>query len=210
MGGGTPMKLYYSPGTCALGVHALMEEIGAPFEIQRIDFSKREQYSDAYLAISPKARVPALQRNDGTVLTEYQAISLYLGLIHPESLVVPRDAERQARMFEALEYIVGTIHANGFRRIFRPNYFVFHEADHEAAKAEGVRIVSEAFGVLDRNLAGKDWLIDDFSIADPALFFVSWWGAARVKLPLPPNVQKHYDRMMSRQSVQKALRDEGL
>jgi len=204
------MKLYYAPGSCALGVHVLMEEIGAPFEIQRVDFSKREQYSDGFRAISPKSKVPALLRKDGSVLTEYQAISLYLALTHPESLLAPKDVEKQVRMFEALEYVVGTIHANGFRRIFRPNYFVLHESDHEAAKAEGQKIVSEAFGVVDRSLAGRDWLVGDFSLADPALFYVSWWAAARVKMGLPPNVQRHYDRMMSRQSVQKALRDEGL
>ncbi len=204
------MKLYYSPGSCALGVHVLMEEIGAPFEIQKVDFSKREQYGDAYRAISPKSKVPALQRDDGSVLTEYQAISLYLARLHPESLLLPKDADRQARVFEALEYVVGTIHATGFRRIFRPNYFVVHEADHEAAKAEGLRIVNEAFAIMDRSLAGRDWLVGDFSIADPALFYVSWWAAARVKTSLPPNVERHYERMMSRQSVQKALRDEGL
>jgi len=204
------MRLYYSPGSCALGVHVLMEEIGKPFEIQRVDFSKREQYGDAYRAISPKAKVPALQRDDGTVLTEYQAISLYLALTHPESLLAPKDAERQARMFEALEFVVGTIHANGFRRVFRPNYFVLREADYDAAKAEGQRIVNDGFAILDKTLAGRDWLVGDFSIADPALFYVSWWAAARVKSGLPANVQRHYERMMSRQSVQKALRDEGL
>jgi glutathione S-transferase len=204
------MKLYYSPGSCALGTHIVLEEIGAPFEIQRVDFSKREQYSDSFRAISPKSKVPALRRNDGTVLTEYQAISIYLALMHPESLLAPKDAERQGKMFEALEYIVGTIHSSGFRRIFRPNYFVPHEADYETAKAEGLRIVNEGFGLVDETLADKDWLIGDFSIADPALFYVSWWAVARTKTGLPPNVQKHFERMMSRQSVQKAMRDEGI
>lgn len=204
------MKLYYSPGSCALGVHLLMEEIGKPFETQRIDFSKREQYSNSYRAISPKSKVPALQRDDGSVLTEYQAISLYLALTYPESLALPKDPERQARTFEALEFVVGTIHGNGFRKIFRPNYFTPHEADYDWVKSEGLKAVNEGFALLDRTLASRDWLTGDFSIADPALFYVSWWAAARVKCGLPPNVQKHYDRMMARQSVQKALRDEGL
>lgn len=204
------MKLYYSPGSCALGVHVLMEELGAPFELKRVNFAEREQYSDAYKAISPKSKVPALQRDDGSVLTEYQAISLYLAMTRPERLLIPSAPDRFARMMEALEYIVGTIHSSGFRRVFRPGNFAPSPADHEATKAEGLRIAAEGFALIDWTLADKDWLAGDLSIADPALFYVSWWAAERVNCDLPPNVRRHYDRMRGRQSVQRALRDEGL
>lgn len=203
------MKLYYSPGSCAIGIHVLMEELGAPFELKRVNFADREQYSDAYRAISPKSKVPALQRDDDSVLTEYQAISLYLAMTRPERLLIPAGAEPFARMMEALEYVVGTIHASGFRRVFRPGNFAPNPADHEATKAEGVKIATEGFAILDRTLANSDWIAGDFSIADPALFYVSWWAAERVKCGIPPNVQRHYDRMSGRQSVQRALRDEG-
>jgi glutathione S-transferase len=77
------MKLYHSPGSCALGIHVLLEEIGAPFDLHRINFAEREQHSEGYLAINPKAKVPALQRDDGSVLTEFQTIAVYLALTHP-------------------------------------------------------------------------------------------------------------------------------
>jgi glutathione S-transferase len=54
------VKLFYSPGSCALGVHVLMEEIGAPFDLKRVNFAEREQFGDAYRAINPKAKAPAL------------------------------------------------------------------------------------------------------------------------------------------------------
>ena len=114
------MKLYYSPGSCALGIHILLEEIGAPFDLRRVNFAEREQHGEAYVAINPKSKVPALERDDGSVLTEYQAISLYLALSHPEKRLIPSDIERQARMMEAMDYVVGAIHAHGFRRFFRP------------------------------------------------------------------------------------------
>lgn len=204
------MKLFYAPGACSIGIHVLMEEIGAPFDIQRVDFSRREQFSDAYRAVSPKSKVPALMRDDGTVLTEYQAISLFLGLTHAEKRLVPLGAERQARMMEGLEYVVGTIHGNGFRRVFRPMNFAPNEKDYEAVKAEGIKIANDGFALIDRTLAGKDWLIGDFSIADPALFYVSYWGSERLSADLPANVRRHYDRMISRPSVKKAMKDEGL
>ena len=204
------MRLFYSPGSCALGVHVLMEEIGAPFDLKRVNFAEREQFGDAYRAINPKAKVPALQRDDGSVLTEYQAISVYLALTHPEKRLVPLGAERHARMMEAMEYIVGTIHGSGFRRVFRPAAFTRHESEYEAIKAEGLMIASDGFALIDKGLRAKEFIAGDFSIADPALFYVSWWAADRLKIGLPANVQKHFDRMSGRPAVRKALRDEGL
>ncbi|RBP01270.1 glutathione S-transferase [Roseiarcus fermentans] len=204
------MKLYYSPGSCALGIHILLEEIGAPFETQRINFAEREQVGEAYLAINPKAKVPALQRDDGTVLTEFQAIALYLGLTHPERGLVPASAERQARMMEAMDYVIGTVHATGFRRLFRPAEFAAREADHDAVKARGLEIVRNGFALIDRDLADADWVVGDFSLADAALFYTAFWAAARLGIPLPDRVEAHYRRMRARPAVERALKDEGL
>jgi glutathione S-transferase len=204
------MKLFYSPGSCALGVHILMEEIGAPFDLQRVNFAEREQFSEAYRAISPKSKVPALVRDDGSVLTEYQAISIWLALTHPEKRLIPPEVERHARMMEAMEYVVGTIHASGFRRVFRPAGFAPNAADHDAVKAEGLMIAKDGLALIDRGLGSRDFIAGDFSIADPALFYVTFWAVARLKLGLPANVQKHFDRMMDRPAVRKALKDEGL
>ena len=204
------MKLYYSPGSCALGIHVLMEEIGAPFELARLNFAEREQYGEAYRAINPKSKVPALERDDGSVLTEFQAISVYLALTHPEKRLIPADVERHARMIEAMDYVVGTIHATGFRRLFRPGEFAVRDADHEAVKARGVEIVEAGFALIDKGLAGKDWVVGDFSLADPALFYVCYWAAARLAIALPANLRKHYQRMTARPAVKKALKDEGL
>jgi glutathione S-transferase len=204
------MKLFYSPGSCALGVHILMEEIGAPFELQRVNFAEGEQFGEAYRAISPKSKVPALQRDDGSVLTEYEAMSIWLALTHPEKRLIPSDVERHVRMMEALEYVVGTIHASGFRRVFRPMRFTPNAADYDAVKAEGMMIAKDGLALIDKGLADQDFIAGDFSIADPALFYVTWWAVVRLKIGLPANVQKHYERMMNRPAVRKALKDEGL
>jgi glutathione S-transferase len=132
------MKLHYSPGSCALGIHVLLEEIGAPFELKGLNFAEREQYGETYVSINPKSKVPTLQRDDGSVLTEYQAISTYLALTHPEKRLIPADVERQARMMEAMDYVVGTIHGQGFRLVFRPMDYAPHEADQGEIKARGL------------------------------------------------------------------------
>ncbi len=204
------MKLFYSPGSCALGIHVLMEEIGAPFELKRVNFAEREQYGADFLAINPKSKVPALQRDDGSVLTEYQAISLYLGLTHPEKRLVPPDPEGHARMLEAMDYVVGTIHGAGFRRLFRTSEFAPSESDHEAVRARGREIISAGFALIDKALARKDWIVGGFSLADPALFYPSYWASARLNIDLPANLRNHYERMMTRPAVRKALKNEGL
>ncbi len=204
------MKFYYSPGSCALGIHVVLEETGAPFTLARIDFAAREQYGEAYRALNPKSKVPALQLDDGSVLTEYQAIATYLALTHPEKRLIPDDPAMQARMYEALHYIVGTIHSDGFRRVFRPNYFAVNEADYDAVKARGQEIAMNGLKLIDHALEGREWLAGAFSIADTALFYVSFWAIARVKWPAPTRVAAHYERMRARPSVVKAFADEGL
>ena len=204
------MRLYYSPGSCALGIHVLLEELGAPFELKRLNFAERQQYGEAYLAINPKSKVPTLERDDGSVVTEYQAISAYLAFTHPEKRLIPADVERRVRMMEAIDYVVGTIHGQGFRLVFRPMDYALSEADHDAIKARGMEKANRGLALIDKDLAGKDWIVGDFSVADPALFYVSWWAVARLKSGVPSNVQKHFERMMDRASVKKALADEGL
>jgi glutathione S-transferase len=106
-------------------------------------------------------------------------------------------------MMEAMDYVVGTIHGQGFRLVFRPDY-ALSEADHDAIKARGMEKANRGLALIDKDLAGKDWIVGDFSVADPVLFYVSWWAVARVKSGLPSNVQKHFERMMDRASVKKA------
>ena len=59
-------KLYYSPGTCALATHIALEEAGADYEAERVDFGSQAQRSPEYLAINPKGRVPALVTERGS------------------------------------------------------------------------------------------------------------------------------------------------
>jgi glutathione S-transferase len=67
------MKLYYAPGTSAMGIRILLAEIGRPYEVATLDFSMREQYRPTFTAINPKSKVPTVVRDDGTVLTEFGA-----------------------------------------------------------------------------------------------------------------------------------------
>jgi glutathione S-transferase len=204
------MKLYYMPGACSIGIHVLLEEIGKPYDLQKIDGAKQEQYGPDFVKINPKSKVPTLQRDDGSVLTEYPAIAYWLAASNPEAGLMPKGSDDVARAMEATDYCVATLHMQGFSRMFRPANFSPNEADHDKVKARGEEIFSKGLGVLDKALAGKEWVAGSYSFADSAVFYVSFWWNGRLKKELPGNVAAHYGRMKARPAVQRTFQQEGL
>ena len=204
------MKLMYSPGACSIGIHVLLEEIGKPYEMQLVNLREGAQYKPDFTSVNPKSKVPTLVRDDGSVLTEYPAIAYWLARTNPEKKLLPDDVDAQARMIEALDYAVATVHMQGFGRLFRAANFTPNPEDEDKVKERGKELVEKGFAVLDKALAGKDYLAGSFSIADSALFYVEFWGGKRMNMKLPPNCEAHLNRMMARPAVQRVLQQEGL
>jgi glutathione S-transferase len=204
------MKLYYAPGACSMGIHILLEEIGKPYELSKLDIRGGENMRPPFSELNPKGKVPTLQRDDGSVVTEFPVIAYCLAKANPEAGLMPKSDEGKLRAAEAMDYCVSTIHMQGFTRLFRPSNYSTNEAEHDAVKARGTEMALKGFAVMDKALTGKEWLGGEYSIADSALFYVSYWGAKRMGMVLPPNVQAHFDRMMARPAVQRMLQQEGL
>jgi glutathione S-transferase len=205
------MKLYYAPGACSIGIHVLLEEIGKPYQAEIVNFRDGAQYKPPFTGLNPKSKVPTLERDDGSILTEFPVIAFWLGMQNPEANLIPKDSETMIRAAEAMEYIVGTIHSQGFTRLFRTERFAPSAADHDKVKAQGRENIDKGFAVIDKALEGKNYLGgNDLSIADAALFYVEFWGAKRVGLQLPKNCAAHFERMMARPAVQRALQQEGM
>ncbi len=204
------MKLMYSPGACSIGIHVLLEEIGKPYEAQLVNLREGGQFKTEFTSINPKSKVPTLVRDDGSVLTEYPAIAYWLARTNPDKKLMPDDVDGQARMLEALDYTVATIHMQGFSRLFRASNYTPNPADEDKVKERGKELCEKGFAVMDKTLAGKDYLAGSYSIADTALFYTEFWGAKRMNMKLPPNCEAHLDRMMTRPAVQRVLQQEGL
>jgi glutathione S-transferase len=204
------MKLYYAPGACSVGIHVLLEEIGKPYEAVQVNLREGAQFKPEFTGVNPKSKVPTLVRDDGTVQTEYPAIAFWLAATSPEAGLMPKTPEGQARALEATDYCVATLHMQGFSRIFRPSGYAPSEADHPAVQARGEEIFSKGLALMDKALEGKDWIAGDYSFADSALFYVSFWWNGRLKKELPPRVAAHYARMNARPAVQRTLKAEGL
>ena len=204
------MKLFYSPNACSLAIHVLLEEIGKPFELRRVDFSKQEQYGPEYVALNPKSKVPALLRDDGSLLTELPAIAWYLARSNPQAKLLPETIEGEVRVLEIMDYLIATVHMRGFTRIFRPENFSPTPEDKEKVQETGRQTVARGFEVIAPKLGQADYLFGTFSIADATLFFLEYWTRTRTKLVMPANFEAHLDRLLARPAAQRTLAAEGL
>jgi glutathione S-transferase len=202
------MKFYMTPGSCSTGIHIILEELEEIFEVYIVNLPAGDHFKSDYIAINPKSTIPTLVRKDGTSLTEVQAIAYWLGQTHPRAKLFPADVEEATRVIETLAFVVGTVHGQGFARIFATPTFTKNEADHAAVKAFGGEFVEKCFRIIDAQLAGKDYVAGAYSIADPILFYVEFW-ADKLKMVLPANLMAHYKRMLARPAVQRVLREEG-
>src|SRR5487761_2008008 len=129
--------------------------------------------------------------------------------MHPRAKLLPEDTEGEVRAIEVMDYVVGTIHMQGFARIFvADNFNASGEAEREAVRQRGREIAGQGFAVMDAALQGREYAVGSFTIADAALFYVEFW-ADKVGLELPPNCRAHYQRMLGRSAVQRVLKEEG-
>lgn len=200
---------YYSTNSCSLGIRVILEETGLPYDPVKIDFRAREQFGEAFGAVNPKRKVPALLRPDGSLLTEFQAIAFWLARSHPEAGLLAGDMEGQIRTMEVMDFIVASVHMRGFTFILAPAKFSALPPAQEELTAHGLAQVGLGFDRLSEVLGDKNWLMGHYSIADAALFYVENWAVLR-SIALPAKLAAHHGRMLTRPAVQRALVGEGL
>ncbi|MBM4200954.1 MAG: glutathione S-transferase [Gammaproteobacteria bacterium] len=202
------MKFYMAPGSCSTGIHILLEELDVIFEAHIVNLPADEHKGRDYLAINPKSTIPTLVRDDGSALTEFQAIAWWLARQYPRARLLPDTVEAEVRVLELLSYIVGTVHMQGFARLFATSNFTENPDEHDAVRAKGEAIVSQGFLIINDLLTDDAYAVGEFSIADAALFYIEFW-ADKLKMELPPRCRLHYRRMLSRPVVRRVLAEEG-
>jgi glutathione S-transferase len=199
------MKLFYSPGACSLSPHILLREAGLSFTPVRVDLKthKTEDGADFY-TISAKGYVPALQLDDGSMLTEGVAIDLWIADQAPAAGLAPRDGMDRYRMIELLTFIATELHKN-MGGLFVPGL-------PDATRAMITQRLTARLGLIEQQLTGRTWLTgEQFTVADAYLFTVAGW-AKWVKFDLSPWPQlgAYLARVAARPAVQAALKAEGL
>jgi glutathione S-transferase len=197
------MKLYYAPGACSMSPHIIALEAGIPVELVKVDLKahKTESGEDFY-KINPKGYVPALELDDGHLLTEGPAIDQYLSDLKPESHLLAAKGYDRYKTTEWLAFINSELH-----KTFSP---LFNPALSDDAKKEARAKITKRFDYVNGELAGKHYLIgDNFTVADAYLFVILTW-AHHMKVDLPENLRHFFDRVSQRPKVHRAMKEEGL
>src|SRR5579871_1269851 len=149
------LKLYYSPGTSSMAAHIALEETGASYEVQRILVDKGEQQSELYLKVNPRGKVPALQLEDGNILTENTAILCYIAKKFPGAKLWPCDATTELRAISTMAWFSTTVHP-AFAHFVRPARYTADLAGAEKVKEQGKKTFWDCVQEIDRMLAGNE------------------------------------------------------
>lgn len=201
----TRPTLYYAAGTCAQAVLIALYEAGAQFTLKTLSFADNAQRSPEYLAINPKARVPALVTERG-VLTETPALLLYVAQAYPQAALAPLgDPFALAQMQEFNAYLASTVHIAHAHRP-RAARWADDEAAQAAMRAKVPQNMRECFGMIESHYLGdKRWVMgEQFTVADGYLYTVAGWlQGDGVDIAEFPRVAAHAERMRARAAVQK-------
>ncbi len=202
------MKLYYSPGACSLATHIVLNEVGTPFEIQKMSLNNKASVTE----IHPKGYVPLLKLDDGTILTEGVVIMQFLADQKPELNLMPKAGTMERyRAQEWLNYIATEIH-KGFSPLFAADRMIKDEAARASFKELTKENLHKRFAWLDSEMASKNFLMgDQFTVADAYLFTCMSWGKyVAFDTAAFKNLANWNARIYQRAAVQKSLQVEGL
>lgn len=200
------MKLFLKPGACSLSPHIVLEEAGLKYETEVVDLQTKVTASGAdYWKINPKGYVPALQFDNGDVITEGPAIIQYLADQVPGKKLAPANGTIERYKLQGWLTFIGTEIHKTFSPFFNP-------ATPAEWKAMCRANLERRFGYVAEQLAGQDYLMGaDFSIADAYLFTVMGW-AKYIELDLSqwPALAAYQARVAARPAVVAAMKAEGL
>lgn len=197
------MKLYFAPGACSLSPHIVAIEAGIPITLDKVDLAKKKTANgDDFLKVTAKGYVPALELDDGRVLTEGPAIVQYLADLKPEkNLAEKAGTFERAKVQEWLNYISTELH-KGFGPLFHPS--------SEDAKKEAKNKLIDRLVYAEKHLENSEFLVGSrFTVADAYLFTVlTWCQFVGIDLLDMPALAAYMDKIKNRDSVKKAIADE--
>ena len=197
------MELYFSPFACSMATRIALYEAGAEADFTQVDLrAKRIADGSDFFAINPMGQVPVLRTEAGETLTENPVVLQYVAERFPNANLAPWDAGGRHRLQQWLSFIGSELHKLVFSPLLDPTS---PAGAKEFARAKA----ATRFARLDAHLAGRDYLLDRFSVADAYLTAVlNWCGPAGFDLSPYKAVQEYHRRMLARPNIAKAVGEE--
>jgi glutathione S-transferase len=203
---GGAMKLYFSPGACSLSPHIVLREAGLHFDLDQVDLSTKKTIEGKdYTAINPDGYVPALQLDDGHILTEGPAIVQYIADLVPAKQLVPAAGSiERYQLMGTLNFISTELH-----KTFSP---LFASGTPEETRRSALDALAKRVGTLSAKLGKSEFICGNhFTVADAYLFTVlSWSRYVNFDLAPWPSIVSYLERIGARPNVHAALVAEGL
>lgn len=200
------MKLFYTPGVCSLSPHIILKETGLPHTLVKTDIrAKTIEGGGDYKKTNPLGYVPALELDDGSILTEGPAIVQYLADKAPEKKLAPANGTPDRYKMQSWLNLVSSELHKSFSPLFNP-----------AMPDDGKTIYRERlaarFAFLNEHLGKNDFLMGStFTCPDAYLFTVLRWTVpTKIDMSPYPSLTAFMKRVEARPAVQAALRTEGL
>ena len=199
-------QLYYSPGACSMAVHVVLNELGVPYELKRIETMKGEQKSPEFLKINPRAQIPVLV-DDGKIIREGAAIMLYIMEKH-NSALLPKTGYAHAQALEWLMFGNATLHP-AYGRGFGLKHAELAKDVKDGMMKNVVENINKLWKEVDEKLANSKYIAGEtVTAADILLTVIANWSGNFEGITLGNNVKRLLKEISARPSYQKARQDE--
>lgn len=204
------ITLFYAPGTCALAPHIVLEWIGEPYQLEKVQLRSPE-----VLKINPLGQVPAMIDGDGGVMNQADALLKYLAHKYPDAKLGDNGTLQDAYELDRwLAFLTGDVHPAFFPFFGPQRYWIDSNEDAvKTIKEASYKLIDRVFNYLDQHLEGKDHVVGDRrTIADPYAFAMIRWGNYIPDHPLTtyPNLHRYYQQMKEDEGVQRAMEQQGI
>lgn len=202
------MKLYFSPGTCALACHIVLEWIGKPYDLQKVSIHNPK--SPELLQVNPQGAVPVLEEN-GWVLTQNLAIMNYLAdTCSEEKRFGDGSPKQRAEINRWLAFLNADLHT-AFKPLFGGTMYLNDETAIAQTKDNAQKAVVRMLTTVNQHLDQQDYLAGTRSMADAYLYVIlRWVKSLHIDISALSSLQRFTDRMQTDSGVQTALTMEGL
>ena len=198
--------LFCAPDTYAMGAHAILEEVGADYEVRWVDLFS-DTPDPAFLAASPHCRTPALSGPEGTIF-ETGAVALYLAENYPDAgLVIAPDDPQRGAFLQWFHYLATTLQPEVLIQ-FHPEFYFPDEIDQGRLKTASMERLKTVFVTLDTALTPGPFLfgaqptVPDFILALQTVWEVIF---PEGDITPYPNIARQRDVLCALPAVQRML-----
>ncbi len=181
----------------------MLEEVGLPYNVHKIDITKNDQFTPEYIAINPNSKIPAIiDQETGITVFESGAILIYLA--EKTGKLLPSDQKGKFQVIEWLMLQMGSIGSMAGQL----NYFKKYAPEKisyaiERYEKETLRL----YGVLNKQLSDNEFICKDYSIADVATYpWIAIYESQGLTLDNHPHLKRWVETIQQRPAVEKGMK----